>query len=244
MKKIGLLFATVLMIMLFAFSASAATEGYYTYESKNGEAKITDVNTSISGDITIPATLGGYSVTTIGYEAFDSCNNLTSVTIPDSVTYIVNLAFSNCTSLKSVTIPDSVTSIYDSAFYNCTSLESVTIPDSVASIGIEAFHGCESLQAVYFGGTEKKWDEITSGNNDESLKNATIFFKDGVRCKKHTDEDHDGYCDICKEMTPERANCSCNCHKSGFMGFIWKIILFFNKLFKINPVCACGVAHY
>ena len=39
-------------------------------------------------------------------------------------------------------------------------------------------------------------------------------------------------------------NCSCNCHKSGFMGFIWKITLFFNKLFKTNKTCACGVAHY
>ncbi len=39
-------------------------------------------------------------------------------------------------------------------------------------------------------------------------------------------------------------NCSCNCHKSGFMGFIWKLLRFFYKLFKINPVCACGVAHY
>ncbi len=38
--------------------------------------------------------------------------------------------------------------------------------------------------------------------------------------------------------------CSCNCHKSGFMGFIWKIILFFNKLFKTNKTCACGVDHY
>ena len=38
--------------------------------------------------------------------------------------------------------------------------------------------------------------------------------------------------------------CSCNCHKSGFMGFIWKIILFFNKLFKTNKTCACGVKHY
>ena len=38
--------------------------------------------------------------------------------------------------------------------------------------------------------------------------------------------------------------CSCNCHKSGFMGFIWKIILFFNKLFKTNKICACGVTHY
>ena len=39
-------------------------------------------------------------------------------------------------------------------------------------------------------------------------------------------------------------NCSCNCHKTGFMGFIWKIIRIFLKLFKANPVCACGTAHY
>lgn len=39
-------------------------------------------------------------------------------------------------------------------------------------------------------------------------------------------------------------NCSCNCHKSGFMGFIWKLLNLFQKLFKINPVCKCGVAHY
>ena len=58
----------------------------------------------------------------------------------------------------------------------------------------------------------------------------------------HTDADNDGKCDSCsKEMT---GNCSCICHKSGFMGFIWKIINFFNKLFKTNKICACGVAHY
>lgn len=39
-------------------------------------------------------------------------------------------------------------------------------------------------------------------------------------------------------------DCSCNCHQSGFMGFIWKILRIFYKLFKINPVCACGAAHY
>ncbi len=38
--------------------------------------------------------------------------------------------------------------------------------------------------------------------------------------------------------------CDCNCHKSGFMGFLWKIINFFNKLFKMNPACECGVKHY
>ncbi len=39
-------------------------------------------------------------------------------------------------------------------------------------------------------------------------------------------------------------DCSCNCHKSGFMGFIWKILRFFYKLFGTNKTCDCGAAHY
>lgn len=39
-------------------------------------------------------------------------------------------------------------------------------------------------------------------------------------------------------------NCDHLCHKDGFMGFIWKIVQFFWKLFKMNPVCECGAAHY
>ena len=38
--------------------------------------------------------------------------------------------------------------------------------------------------------------------------------------------------------------CSCNCHKSGFLGFIWKITLFFSKLFNTNRECICKVIHY
>ena len=78
------------------------------------------------------------SVTRIGSYAFERCD-LTSVTIPDSVTSIGDSAFSNCTGLTSVTIGDSVTSIGDSAFSDCTGLTSVTIPDSVTSIGESAF---------------------------------------------------------------------------------------------------------
>ncbi len=43
---------------------------------------------------------------------------------------------------------------------------------------------------------------------------------------------------------PDAPDCSHLCHKSGFMGFIWKILRVFFKLFKANPVCQCGVAHY
>ena len=58
----------------------------------------------------------------------------------------------------------------------------------------------------------------------------------------HADNDGDNLCDTCgKDLS---VKCSCNCHKSGFMGFIWKILRFFYKLFGTNKTCACGVAHY
>ena len=52
----------------------------------------------------------------------------------------------------------------------------------------------------------------------------------------------DGICTSCGD--DKTADCSHMCHKSGFIGFIWKIMRFFFKLFKINPVCDCGVKHY
>ena len=48
----------------------------------------------------------------------------------------------------------------------------------------------------------------------------------------------DGECTTCGDK------CSCNCHKTGFMGAIWKIVRFFQKLFKKNQTCACGVNHW
>ena len=50
---------------------------------------------------------------------------------------------------------------------------------------------------------------------------------------------------ICTECGADRAeNCFCNCHKDGFIGFIWKILRFFYKIFGTNRICDCGIAHY
>ena len=116
------------------------------------------------------------SVTTIGYEAFSGCNNLTSVTfVGDSqLTTVGASAFSGCTSLTSLTIPDSVTHI-DSAFTNCTSLASVTFGENsqLTTIGISAFEGCANLTkfAIPTGVTDIRSDAFA---NCTSLTNIAI----------------------------------------------------------------------
>ena len=134
---------------LFCSEAQAASEKYdiYTYEvESDGTVTITSCDKSAQGAITIPSQIDGKPVTSIGRYAFRYCIDLTSITIPNSVTSIGSSAFENC-SLTSITIPDSVTSIGAAAFQYCVSLTSVTIGNGVTSIGDSAFGGC-SLTSI------------------------------------------------------------------------------------------------
>lgn len=164
-KLLTILLSIVIIFCALPFgtlTVSALSEGYYTYTVSNGEAEIIECNSSINGDITIPLTLGGYPVTTIGEYAFRNCNSLTSITISNSVINIRAYAFFGCSGITSIMLSCSTISIGDGAFNNCVGLESITIPDSVTSVGYSAFSGCYSLKSVILS------------NNITSIKHFTF----------------------------------------------------------------------
>ena len=128
-------FATVTSV-----SASAQEYGDFEYTVlDNGTVEITRYR-GVDDVLEIPSKIDGKSVTSIGDYAFEGCNSLTSVTIPDSVTTIENGAFYSCDSLTSIVIPDSVTTLGDDVFARCKSLTSITIGNSVTTIGDFAFY--------------------------------------------------------------------------------------------------------
>ena len=120
---------------------------WFTYTTNNDAITITGYP-PIGREATIPSTINGLPVTSIGDSAFDECLNLTSVSIPDSVTNIGDSAFSGCTSLTAITIGSGVASIGTNAFLDCSSMASIVLPNSLSSIGDSAFDGCVSLTNV------------------------------------------------------------------------------------------------
>jgi hypothetical protein len=155
----------------YIFGTSSYEGGVATTQDYYGKSTSSTTSTRYY----IPSSLKSVTVTggNILYGAFYGCYNLTSVTIPDSVTSIGGRAFWYCRSLTSVTIPDSVTSIGDSAFNSCSSLTSVTIGNNVTNIGGWTFYGCRSLTSVTIP------DSVTSigrgaFNNCSSLTSVTI----------------------------------------------------------------------
>jgi len=82
------------------------------------------------------------------YGAFYNCTSLTSVSLPNTLTYLGRNAFYGCSALTSITIPDSVEHLGMQAFYGCTAMTSATIGSGVTDMGAQVFENCTSLTDV------------------------------------------------------------------------------------------------
>ena len=116
-------------------------------------------------------------VALIGEKAFWNCDNLESITIPNSATSIGKNAFINCSGLKNITIGDNVTSIGFGAFSGCISLTGITIGDNVTEIGERAFFNCSSLESVTMGNNVT---EIGVSAFEDCTSLTSITIPDGV----------------------------------------------------------------
>lgn len=101
----------------------------------------------------VPGEMGGGfvipdEVTTIGANAFDSCQWIDNIVIPESVTTNENEAFKGCRDIEEVIIPEGVTYIGDGAFYGCSSLEKITISGKITAIQPYTFSYCDSLEEI------------------------------------------------------------------------------------------------
>lgn len=93
-------------------------------------------NTNISGDIKIPTEYKGKSVFMLGEHAFEDCQKITSITIPEGVKTISYYAFTRSTA-KTITIPISLKSIADR----------------------NAFTG-SAIYRIDYSGTQEQWKQI------------------------------------------------------------------------------------
>lgn len=123
-------------------------EVYQLYSSISSN----DVKYKYTGNISLNSTVTygkTFNLTTIGDHAFSFSDQLTSVTIPVSVTTIEELAFNGCSNLSSINIGNlSLTTISDGCFDGCTSLQHITIPNTVTTIGDDAFKNSGLNEAV------------------------------------------------------------------------------------------------
>ena len=183
----------IMVVMLVMTTSSAFAEEIdglnYKLDSETKTAiLIPKTNGKYAGDIVVPEKIKGtdgaeYSVVTLGAECFNACYNLSSVTIPSTVTVIGVRCFKECGSLTSIVIPSSVTSLGYECFYGCSSLTSIIIPASVESIGgYSTFINCVKLNTIFFKGLPPTSDYFSMGlSNYVEIKVPAEYLQDSKK---------------------------------------------------------------
>ncbi len=140
--------------------------------------------------ITIPDMIDGKIVSSIGEEAFKGETRLREVILPKELKRIRRSAFEGCNNLVHIDLPDTVVEIGEKAFFNNVRLSYVGIGGSsqLASIGNFAFSNCAKLQrfelpasvvsvngSAFYGATNLTAFTVRAGNKNFTAKDGVLF---------------------------------------------------------------------
>lgn len=125
-----------------AFSQNSALQAVTFNDGLDGIGGSAFSNTGLT-TVTLPN-----SLTYLGSSAFSSCKDLASISIGTGITEIPYNCFSGCNALTSVDLPEHVTSIGGGAYSYCNGLVSITLPSSIQAVGASAFANCSNLEEV------------------------------------------------------------------------------------------------
>ena len=98
---------------------------------------------------------------------------------------------------------------------------------------------CSLNGEAWFYAYEGETYTIYVGNYNENSTNFEVYFEQAneyshIYCTDFINGD--GYCDFCDYQI-----CDHRCHNDGFF---WRIANFFNRVFRINERCDCGIYHW
>ncbi|MBQ7005878.1 MAG: leucine-rich repeat domain-containing protein [Clostridia bacterium] len=136
-KILSFTFILMLCMAMLCFGASAANENGFLYNVSDGEATLTGIDETVTGDIVIPSTLGGYPVTAIDDYAFEYNYDITSVVIPEGVETIGKYCFCNCDWLEEIRFPSTLKYIGNRAFDDDCFIRELHIADIASYTQIE-----------------------------------------------------------------------------------------------------------
>lgn len=173
MRKYILLIMLSCMSLFHATAQETITVDNIKYYIDNGEATIAVQDETLSGDIIIPESIthegrsytvvrttnGAFqntditsislpnSITSLGNGCFYNCHKLISVKLPDNITSLGNETFSTCSHLSSIELPNTLTALGNYCFINCR-ITTLILPQSITNLGIGCFSLCDNLKTI------------------------------------------------------------------------------------------------
>jgi hypothetical protein len=129
----------------------STVQGQFSFVTNNGTIQITRYD-GTNNAVVVPSSINGLPVTSIAQWTF-TCRNVTSVSLPESITNIGDAAFESSLYLTNLTIPSAVTHLGNGVFDQCWSLTGISFPTNLMTIGDQAFQDCRSLTCLTFPAT-------------------------------------------------------------------------------------------